>query len=342
MSRTGLPELRVGLVLDWVHGPDVDPRQQFDEHVALLETGRAFGLDLMTSGQHFLPDGLRFYQPIPYLASLASAFPDMRLGTAILLLPLLHPVEVAEQVATLDAISGGRVVCGLGLGYTDREFEIFGIDRRERTARFEESVAILRALWAGGEVEHHGRFFDVPASQSIVSPVQRPGPPIWIAGGTSPSADRAARIGDAFYPPPFVDHAQLRVLQTEYRRKRDQLGRGAPSSVPIRRDMYIAETPSAAAARIEPFVSGRSRTYLTWGMGKEGASVAGMAAENEETLSRRLLLGSPEEIAAGLNALRRDVGMTDFVLRVQWPGMPVEESIRQMELFGAEVLPLVD
>jgi alkanesulfonate monooxygenase SsuD/methylene tetrahydromethanopterin reductase-like flavin-dependent oxidoreductase (luciferase family) len=342
LPTTDLPPLRTGLVLDWVHGPEVEPQQQFDEHIALLETGRRFGLDLMTSGQHFLPEGLRFYQPIPYLAGLAHRFPEMQLATAILLLPLLHPVEVAEQVATLDALSGGRVVCGLGLGYTDREFELFGIDRRERTARFEESVAIIRALWAGGPVEHHGQFFDVEAPESIVSPVQRPGPPIWIAGGASASADRAARIGDAFYPPPFVDHAQLRVLQQEYRTKREQLGRGAPPSVPIRRDLYIADSAEAAADRIDPFVSGRSRTYLKWGMGKEGASVSGMAQESAETLGKRLLLGSPEEIAAGLDDLRRDVGMTDFVLRVQWPGMPVEESIRQLELFGSEVLPLVE
>lgn len=340
-----MTDLRTGLVLDWVHGTDVPVADQIAEQTALLEAGRdAFGLGMMTSGQHFLPDGLRFLQPVPFLASMAERFPDMRVATAILLLPLLHPVEVAEQLATLDVMSGGRVVFGAGLGYTDREFELFGIDRKERTARLEESIGLIRALWSGEPVHHRGRFWQVDAEAPVVLPVQEGGPPVWVGGGAPASAKRAARIGDTFYPPPFVDHATLRELHDLYLATRRELGRPDPTTVPIRRDLYLADSVEEAAARIEPFVNGRSRTYLKWGMGNEGAVAEAMQQESQQedtaSLGQRLLLGPPDVVAAELDALRRDVGMTDFVLRVQWPGMPVEESIEQLGRFG-EVLPLM-
>lgn len=341
MPGADLPPLRIGLVLDWVHGPEVPAAQQWDEHVALIEEGRRWGLSMVTSGQHFLPEGLRFYQPIPYLAALAMRFPDIRVAAAVLLLPLLHPVEVAEQVATLDAVSGGRVVCGVGLGYTDREFELFGIRRSERGRRLEESVAVLRALWSGQPVDHEGEFYRVQAKAPVVLPVQRPGPPIWVGGGAEASARRAARCGDAYYPPPFVSHAELRRLYRIHADARLAAGRGTAAQVPIRRDLYLAGSAAEAAERIEPYVNGRTRTYLEWGLGNEAEKSATLSEDAVSDLGQRLLLGTPEQVAAGLTALRADVGMTDFVLRLQWPGMPQKESLEQLRRFGEEVLPLV-
>lgn len=341
MPSVAQDPLRFGIVLDWVHQAEVSVAQQLDEHVALVEEGRRWGLSLVTSGQHFLPDGLRFYQPIPYLAAMATRFPDVRVATAILLLPLLHPVDVAEQIATLDAVSGGRVVCGVGLGYTDREFELFGVRRSERGRRLEESVGIMQALWAGEPVDHDGEFYRVKAEAPIVTPVQRPGPPVWVAGGAEASARRAARCGDAFYPPPFISHAELRRLYRLYHDVRLELGRGEATTIPIRRDMYIAGSVEEAAERIEPFVNGRARTYLEWGLGQEEQKSATVTESAIEELGQRLLLGTPAQVAAALGSLRRDVGMTDFVLRLQWPGMPFEETLEQMRLFGEEVLPLV-
>lgn len=341
MPGTDRPPLRIGLVLDWVHGPEVPAAQQWDEHVALIEEGRRWGLSMVTSGQHFLPEGLRFYQPIPYLSAMAMRFPDLRVATAVLLLPLLHPVEVAEQVATLDAVSGGRVVCGVGLGYTDREFELFGIQRAERGRRLEESVGILRALWSGEPVDHDGEFYRVQAKAPVVLPVQRPGPPVWVGGGAEASARRAARCGDAYYPPPFVSHDELRRLYGIHTEARQTAGRGSATQVPIRRDLYIAGSSVEAAERIEPFVNGRTRTYLEWGLGNEAEKSATLSEDAVSELGQRLLLGTPEQVAAGLTALRDDIGMTDFVLRLQWPGMPHEEALEQLRRFGEEVLPLV-
>ena len=333
--------LRFGIVLDWVHGPDVSAAQQMAEHGAILAEGERWGMSLFTSGQHFLPDRLRFYQPVPYLAAMSQRCPQMRVATAILLMPLLHPVQVAEEMATLDAVTGGRAICGVGLGYTDKEFALFGVDRTTRARRTEEAVTLIRALWSGEPVDHHGDFFDVVSDGSVVLPVQRPGVPIWMGGGAERSARRAARLGDSFYPPPFVSHTELRRLFGIHEAERRALGRGASTVVPVRRDLYVAGSAPEAAARVEPFVSGRTRTYLEWGLGKEAEQSAILHEDTVEELGGRLLLGTPEDVAAGLNALRRDVGMTDFVLRLQWPGMHQDEVLEQLRLFGSEVLPLV-
>lgn len=338
---TPLKPLRFGIVLDWVHGAEVSAAQQMAEHCAILEEGERWGMSLFTSGQHFLPDRLRFYQPVPYLAAMSQRFPEMRVATAILLMPLLHPVQVAEEMATLDAVTGGRAICGVGLGYTDKEFALFGVDRAQRVRRTEEAVSLIRAIWSGEPIEHHGDFFDVVSDGSVVLPVQRPGVPIWMGGGAEQSARRAARLGDSFYPPPFVSHAELRRLFGTHDTERRDLGRARAEVVPVRRDLYVAGSPAEAAARIEPFVNGRTRTYLEWGLGKETEQSAILHEDAVEDLSGRLLLGTPEDVAAGLNALRADVGMTDFVLRLQWPGMQHDEVLEQLRLFGSRVLPLV-
>ena len=139
--------MRFGLLLSAVHDDRTPAKVQVSEHFRLTELA---GSRLRSGhvGQHFLPDGLRYYQPVPYLSWLGTAFPTIRVGTGIMLLPLMRPVEAAEQIATLDVVTGGRVVFGIGLGYTDREFgrsaSAAGAGRR-----LTDGLGIVRSLWAG-------------------------------------------------------------------------------------------------------------------------------------------------------------------------------------------------
>lgn len=117
----------------------------------------------------------------------------MRVGATVLLLPLLNPVEVAEQVATLDVITEGRFIFGVGLGYRDVENEAFGVAPKERVGRLVEDLEVIRRLWSGEEVTHHGRFFHLTRARMMLRPVQRPHP----AGGHVPAAGRGDRQGSA-------------------------------------------------------------------------------------------------------------------------------------------------
>src|SRR6202012_1947379 len=148
--------MRFGLLLSAVHDDRTPAAVQLSEHRELTELAVDYGIDLVMVGQHFLPEDLRYSQPVPYLTWLGTAFPTVRVGTGIMLLPLMRPAEAAEQIATLDVVTGGRVVFGVGLGYTEREFEALGIPRAQRVRRLVDGLAIVRSLWAGQRTEHHG------------------------------------------------------------------------------------------------------------------------------------------------------------------------------------------
>jgi alkanesulfonate monooxygenase SsuD/methylene tetrahydromethanopterin reductase-like flavin-dependent oxidoreductase (luciferase family) len=333
--------LLFGVLLTAVHGGDVPAQQQVAEHAELMERAVGYGFDLVMVGQHFLPEGLRYYQPIPYLAWLGTQFPTVRVGTGIVLLSLSRPIDVAEEMATLDVVTGGRAVFGIGLGYTDREFAALGIPRADRVKRLEQGLELIRSLWSGERTEHHGIFGDFVVEQPIICPIQAPGPPVWMAGQGPAPVKRAARLSDAWYPPPFLSHTELREMSALYHAERSALGRPAPTQVPIRREVYLAATAEEAADAVGPYAVGRSKTYMKWGMKGETGGQTAMNTENEHNLDRRLLLGPPSAVAAGLQQLRTDIGMTDFILRVQWPGMPHAQSMEQLRIFGEEVVPLM-
>lgn len=139
-----------------------------------------------------------FLAPIPMLAYLAAETKQIRLGTGVLLLALRHPLQAAKDVSTLDVLSGGRVIFGVGLGWLADEFEAMEIPFRQRVGRVRESVEILRKIWKTGKLAHQGRYYQFPETTSYPRPVQPGGPPIWIGGTAEPALKRAVEIGDAW------------------------------------------------------------------------------------------------------------------------------------------------
>ena len=122
----------------------------------------------------------------------------MTIGPNILILPPLNPVHVAEEAATLDVLTGGNYILGVGLGYRQPEFDAFGISLSERAPRFNESIALMRRPWTEDRVTHKSRFYTVNDAGISVKPVRAGGPPLYIAGQAEVSVRRAARIGDAW------------------------------------------------------------------------------------------------------------------------------------------------
>lgn len=337
--------MRTIILLDAVHDASTPPEQQLAEHRELLETAAQLGLDGIVCGQHFLGTEMRYYQPVPYLAHLAHFAPAMRIVLGIVLLPLLNPVQVAEDVATLDVVTGGRVTLGGGMGYSDRELHAFGIDRSERAARFEESLDLVKRLWSGEPVDHEGRFFQVdPGTRPSVLPLQRPRPPIWIGGQTRAAVRRAARLADAWYAPPFTTTAALRQLASTFAEERERNGLAPATEFPVRRELLVAATKEEARRGMDARSRARHEVYLRWGLADHGnlRDAGGSFAEQmEEEADGRFLLGPAEDCAAGLARLRDEVGMTHFVFKPQWLGLPHVEAMRQLEAFGTGVLPLV-
>ena len=338
---TSAPPLRFGLQLTSVHAADAPPSQHVAEHEELVRLVEGLGFDFIGAGQHFLTPELRYYQPISYLSYFAAITSSLRLATGILLLPLHNPVDIAEQVATLDVVSNGRAVMGVGLGYADHEFQAFGVDRATRVSRSEESLEVIRAMWSGQTGKHEGVHFTIPSLATGVLPVQRPGPPVWSAGQTAAAVRRAARTADAWYVPPFVTHAELVDLVKVFRAERDRTGRPPAEELPVRREMVIADTTAEAVAGAAARVSSRMSTYVKWGMGQDYRADS-LTGSEEADLRGRFILGTPAECAEQLNELRVATGMTHFALKPQWPGLPHEEAMAQVTRFAAEVVPRLE
>jgi alkanesulfonate monooxygenase SsuD/methylene tetrahydromethanopterin reductase-like flavin-dependent oxidoreductase (luciferase family) len=140
------------------------------------------------------------------LGRMAAEAEGMTLGTGVMLLSLQQPVDVAEQLATLDVITGGRLIVGVGLGYRDAENEALGLDPRQRVGRFEEALQVVERLWSGEPVRHEGTHFALRDVRISMPPLQRPRPPIWLAANTDAGVRRAARLGDAWLMNPAEQH----------------------------------------------------------------------------------------------------------------------------------------
>jgi len=138
--------------------------------------------------------------PLLPLAFVAAVTKTIRLGTGILILPQRHPAYVAKEVATLDVLSKGRAILGIGSGWLAEEFEVVGVPFRERGARTDESIRALRSLWQASPASFSGKFYRWPVVESNPKPVQRGGVPIVIGGHSEAAARRAARLGDGFFP----------------------------------------------------------------------------------------------------------------------------------------------
>ena len=325
--------VRFGLLLTSVHDRSVPVGRQIAEHHELISVAVDHGFDLVVAGQHFAAPTLRYLQPIPYLTSIAMRFPSVEVATGILLLPLHHPLAIAEEVATMDAVAGGRVIMGVGIGYNQDEFDAFGVDRATRAARFEESVEVIRSLWAGQPFAHHGRFYQLDGVELSTLPVQQPHPPIWVGAQVEASVRRAARVGDAWYAAPFPTHRQLVELYQVYREERAAYGKRALTAIPVRREVYIADSPAEAEAEVSSGASSRYSTYRTWGLDVDDG------LGRTDWLDSRFVLGSPSDVAEGLSCLMAQVEHSHFIYKPQWPGYGHAHAMSQLERFGAEVIP---
>lgn len=332
--------MKFGILLTAVHGCQTDPRIQLQEHREMVELAQELGFDTMIAGQHFLGKDLRYYPPIQYLTYMHQFAPKLYPTLGVILLSLVNPIDLAEQFATLDVMTGGKAVLGCGLGYADNEFLAFGIPKEQRVKRFEEGIEILKILWSGEKATFDGRFYKLNDDMTTVLPLARPRPPLWIAGQGEPAVRRAARLGDAWYPPPFPTHEGLARLRNVFLEERARVGLNRDADFPVRRELVIAGSRDEARRMAADRSRARYSTYLNMGLGHDlDKDNKGFGSEADEDIDGRFLLGTGEDVAEQLVKLRESLGMTHFMLKPQWQGMPHIDAMRQIELFGTHVIP---
>jgi alkanesulfonate monooxygenase SsuD/methylene tetrahydromethanopterin reductase-like flavin-dependent oxidoreductase (luciferase family) len=325
--------LRFGLFVSAQYAAGDDPVARVREHLEQVRLVRDGGFHSVFAGQHFLSAPYGMLQPVPLLARLAAEAGGMRVGAGILLLPLLNPVAVAEQAATLDVLTEGRFVLGVGLGYRREEDDAFGLgERRVRT--FVRKLDVVRRLLEGEEVTASGPGYRLEGARLALRPVQRPRPPIWMAANNDSAVRRAARLADTWYVNPHVSVEEVERQLALFRAERGS----EPEELPLMREACVAATDEEAFARARLYLAPKYATYVDWGQSDVLPPSDTLRREWDHLHADRFIVGSPETAIAQIQALR-DLGVTELVLRVQWPGMPHRDSMRALDLLVEDVLP---
>jgi alkanesulfonate monooxygenase SsuD/methylene tetrahydromethanopterin reductase-like flavin-dependent oxidoreductase (luciferase family) len=331
--------MKFGLIISKQHPPGVSMAERFREHIEQVRAARDAGFDLILMGQHFLSTPFQELQTLPALARLAAEAGTMRLGATVLLLPLLNPVDVAEQVATMDVICEGRFIFGVGLGYRDAEYEAFGVRREERVGRFIEGLQVIKRLWSEEEVTHHGRFFHLTKARMVLKPVQKPHPPIWFAANHDGAVERSGRMADAWVINP---HAKLSVLEHQmaiYRQAWQQAGKPFPAELPMIKELYVAPDRKTALQECRPFLEAKYQAYAAWGQDKALPQEDSFDLTFEELVRDRFIIGDPDDCVRELRRYIDALGVNCFIFRIQWPGMAQATVLRTIKLLAERVMP---
>ena len=333
--------MRLGLGLSVQHPPEDPQATRFAEHLAQVRAARAAGFSHVWASQHYVAAPYTYFQPLPTLGRVAAEAGEMSLGTGVLLLPLHAPVDVAEQIATLDVITGGRFIFGVGLGYRDVENAALGVDPRARVGRLEEGIEVLERLWSGEPVVYQGKHFQLRDVRISLRPLQQPRPPIWLAANADAGVKRAARLADAWLMNPHSTLSTHERQLARFHETRDALGRPPARAIPLIRECYVAPDAKTALAEARPFLEGKYAAYRAWEQDKALPAGESFAHDFDTLTCDRFLIGDPERVREEIARYQERLGITDLIVRVQWPGMDPARVLRSIRLLGDEVLPFL-
>jgi alkanesulfonate monooxygenase SsuD/methylene tetrahydromethanopterin reductase-like flavin-dependent oxidoreductase (luciferase family) len=328
------PPLRFGIAHDFRNPPGsgITDATVYGEVLDQVVLAEQLGFDLCWfTEHHFVEDG---YLPawIPVAGAVLGRTSTMRVSTDIALLPFYHPIRLAEDLAVLDNLSGGRVEMGVGMGYAPHEFAAFGIPVSRRVSLTEEGLDVLRLAWSGEAFSYHGKRHRFEDLRVTPAPVQPGGPPLWMAAMTEAGARRAARYGTHFLP---------------------QGNRGDTL------DVYRAEVPDPAARRV-----GVIRSWLVtddperdWPPVREAeryrmSTYARFFAEAKTSFSlggdgrgggipQTWVVGDAGHVTAELASFVEAFGITDLITWGAPPGLRTERMNASLERFATAVMPVL-
>jgi probable F420-dependent oxidoreductase len=313
----------------------------YRRHIDLAVEAEEVGYDtIWLTEHHFVEDG---YSPamLPLAGAIAARTKKIRIGTFVLLLPLHHPLHVAESAATVDVLSGGRFDLGLGQGYRPQEFDGFNIPRSQRASRLREGVEIIRRVFTEDNVSHEGKHFTVRNVTLYPKPVQKPHIPIWIGARSRKATERAARSG---YHLAGTGPQQAEI----YKEALTAAGRNPTDfNIAQLRFGYVAARRDRAWDDAEYAIHYLMAKYGQWIA--EAADVPGdeqfakmpsiaelRKLNDTRFLGEPLIIGSPDD---AIEMLERYTDYTHLAMGMSLPGLDPKKVRASMRLFAKEVIP---
>jgi alkanesulfonate monooxygenase SsuD/methylene tetrahydromethanopterin reductase-like flavin-dependent oxidoreductase (luciferase family) len=333
--------VKFGISLNQMYPAGYPLHEQIREAVELTVAATEGGLSCVSLGHHHLAHPTQALHPIPILSRLAAESGDMALLTAVIVLPLFQPVDLAEQIATLQGICGDRFILGVGIGYREEEFETFGIGMKERLGRFLESIQVMRQLWSEDLVDHRGKYYRVANGGMPLKSAGGHITPIWFGVGTEKGFRRAAAVGDGLC---LGGYLPLPMVESELATYRDELarqGKAGAGGVSLRRELYLAETREAARAEAAPTVERRAQQYGNWNLDPAFFPPQSRSTVEDDIETNPYLIGNPDDLIRLIHWYQARVDVTFLNLTMRSPLGSHEQAMNKIRLFCREVLPAV-
>jgi probable F420-dependent oxidoreductase len=314
--------------------------RDYRDAIELVQLAEAEGFDsAWVSEHHGSADG---YLPslLPLLAAFAATTSRIELGTGVVLAPFHDPLRLAEDFAVVDQLSGGRVVCGLGIGWREEEFRAFGIEVSSRVRRLAEIVEILRLAWTGERFDYAGRHYSYDAV--AVTPPPARVPPIYVGGFVDSAIRRAGRIGDG-YISSRAQPARVAEAFEMAAAARREAGRDGKPLAALLQNAFVTDDPERDWPLVARGIGHQLGVYAGW---RAGTDVPGVPLEvtppDEATIRATTAFGTPDEVVAFLEPIVRVLAPhpeSHLILRFHYPGMDAAPAADAIRLFAREVAP---
>ncbi len=305
--------------------------QRYAEVLELAEAAEAGGLStLWVAEHHFQPGGVCPSPPV-LLAACGERTRRLRLGVLVSVLPFHRPIELAEQYAMVDRLTGGRLNLGVGSGYIPLEFEGFGLDPAAKREQFDRNLETLLAALGGAEVRSDG-----PLAKPVrlnVLPVQRPHPPLWIAVQRREAIPFVARRGASLALVPYATVANPEELAAEVREFRSHLAPGVSAEVAVAVHVYAGDHVERARMALQEYLEARLATQSSFYQEKVRRDPRHASAATIES-SGFAVFGRPAEVAERLRAFAA-LGVDELLGIFDFGGLPIDEVRRSVRALGA-------
>ncbi|HEX8969196.1 MAG TPA: LLM class flavin-dependent oxidoreductase [Chloroflexota bacterium] len=330
-----------------MQSPSARPsREIFDRALEHAQQAEALGFRNIWLAEHHFSTYGYVGRPIQLATYIAAKTERIRVGTAVIVVPLHHPLIVAEEIAMLDLLAGGRVDIGLGRGYQFYEFERLGLDLDAARLRWEESVDIILKALEGESFSYDGRLFNIPDTMIFPRPVQRPHPPIWVTAQSPESVEATVRRGFNLLTGGFgVPIERMAEFRAQFDRLVAEVKPSAIPQVGVQRAVYVTRDEADAREAAEQ-ARWNMRVTLSLRQHRErvehGHAIAEPMASEPDTddlLDRFLVIGTPDTVIRQITRIKEWVGITHFTCSFWFGDLDQTRVLNSMRLFASEVMP---
>jgi alkanesulfonate monooxygenase SsuD/methylene tetrahydromethanopterin reductase-like flavin-dependent oxidoreductase (luciferase family) len=330
-----------------LQSPSARPSSEiFARGIEIAQAAEALGFRNVWLAEHHFSTYGYLSRPVQLATFIAAKTTRLRVGTAVIVVPLHNPLVIAEEIATLDLLSDGRLDVGLGRGYQHYEFERFGLELEAGRARWEESIDVILSALGGQPFSYEGKVFKIPETTVFPQPVQRPHPPIWITAQSPESVEAAVRRGfnvlTGGFGIPIERTAEFRRL---FDRAVAEVRPPHPLAVGVQRAVYVTDRQADARAAAE---QARWNMRVTLSLRnhyervEQGRAIPVPAAQEpdlDDLLDRFLVIGTPDTCVRQIARIRDLVGITHFNCSFWFGDLEHTRVLRSMEMFAREVMP---